>query len=255
MEKVSSLSHLALRGSQYIFLLVGESHQKDNLQKALDASFEAFGDEGGQPIRAVRATRGHRRDIYAELQAKRWPKEIKSRIRSERQPFLVIIDSDFGLFDPQDDDWRIVWLGDARAPGNSIPGLLSAFTRAIVYDEDVFAYLDGLSSPGTGLSPYGGVSSPHTLTSAKRNKKVGRPGIFDLEYGATETIDAIVRDWTNSDAEVPRLKHGWRMKFVREMRKRNRSLRDSFGEKTVYDRLIKSKVFKDIQHRFTRPEH
>ncbi len=140
MEKVSSLSHLALRRSQYIFLLVGESHQKDTLQKALDASFEAFGDEGGQPIRAVRATRGHHRDIYAELQAKRWPKEIKSRIRSERQPILVIINSDFKLFDPQDDDWRIVWLGDARTPGNSIPHLLRAFTRAIEYDEDVFAY-------------------------------------------------------------------------------------------------------------------
>jgi hypothetical protein len=255
MEKVSSLSHLALRGSQYIFLLVGESHQKDGLQKALDASFEAFGDEGGQPIRAVRATRRHRRDIYTELQARRWPKEIKSRIRSERQPFLVIIKSDFRLFDPQDDDWRIVWLGDARAPGNSIPGLLGAFTRAIEYDEDVFAYLDGLSSPGTGLSPYGGVSSPHTLTSAKRNKKVGRPGIFDLEYGATETIDAIVRDWTNSDAEVPRLKHGWRTDFVREMRRTNQSLRDSFGEKSIYDRLMKSKEFENIERRLTRPEN
>jgi len=255
MEKVSSLSHLALRGSQYIFLLVGESHQKDGLQKALDASFEAFGDEGGQPIRAVRATRGHRLDIYKELQTRRWPKEIKSRIRSERQPFLVIIKSDFRLFDPQEDDWRIVWLGDAGTPGNNIPVLLGVFTRAIEINDDVFAYLDRLSSPGTGVSPYGGVSSPHTLTSAKRNKKVGRPGIFDLEYGATETIDTIVRDWTNSDTEVSRLKHGWKSDFVREMRKTNQSLRDSFGEKSIYDRLMKSKEFENIERRLTRPEH
>ena len=255
MEKVSSLSHLALRGSQYIFLLVGESHQKDGLQKALDASFEAFGDEGGQPIRAVRATRGHRRDIYTELQARRWPKEIKSRIRSERQPFLVIIKSDFRLFDPQDDDWRIVWLGDARTPGNNIPGLLGVFTRAIEINDDVFAYLDRLSSPGTGLSPYGGVSSPHTLTSAKRNKKVGRPGIFDLEYGAAETIDDIVRDWTKSDAEIPRLNHGWETDFAREMWKRNQRLLDNFSEKAVYNRLIKSKKFKRIKKRLTRLEH
>ena len=255
MEKVSSLSHLALRGSQYIFLLVGESHQKDGLQKALDASFEAFGDEGGQPIRAVRATRRHRRDIYTELQARRWPKEIKSRIRSERQPFLVIIKSDFRLFDPQDDDWRIVWLGDARTPGNSIPRLLGAFTRAIEYDDDVFAYLDGLPSPGSNLTQYGGISSPHGLDPTKRDKKVGRPGIFDPEFGATETIDAIVRDWTNSDTEVSRLKHGWKSDFVREMRKTNQSLRDSFGEKSVYDRLMKSKEFENIERRLTRPEH
>ncbi len=146
MEKVSSLSHLALRGSQYIFLLVGESRQKDDLQKALDASFETFGDEGGQPIRAVRATRGHHLGIFNELRAKRWPKEIKTRLREEREPFLVIIKSDFRLFDPQEDDWRIVWLGDARTPRNSIPGLLGAFTRAIEYDDDVFAYLDGLGA-------------------------------------------------------------------------------------------------------------
>ena len=38
------------------------------------------------------------------------------------------------------------------------------------------------------LSPYGGVSSPHTFAPTKRDKKVGRPGRSDSEYGTEETI-------------------------------------------------------------------
>ena len=118
----------------------------------------------------------------------------------------------------------------------------------------MFEWLDSISV-ATGLSPYGGISSPHALASAKRDKKVGRPGIFDLEYGARETIDAIVADWTNSDPEIPRFNRGWKTNFVQELRKRNRSLGDNFNKTSVYNRLIKSKVFKDIQHRLTRPEN
>jgi hypothetical protein len=177
-------------------------------------------------------------------------------LRDERQPFLVIIKSDFRLFDPQEDDWRIVWLGDARTPKNSIPGLLGAFTRAIEYDDDdVFAYLDGLPSPGSNLTQYGGISSPHALDPTKRDKKVGRPGIFDSEYGTEETIKKIVEGWQRSGAEIPNFDGRWRMDFVREVLKRNRNLRVTFTGKAVYDRLMKDRVFKDIQLRFTRPKH
>ncbi len=254
MEIVSTLDQLTLRGSTYIFILVRERNLKGELQKALDRWFDEFGRKGGLAVRAVRATEESRDAVHLQLRPKRWPEKIRHRIKTEEMPFLVIIKSDFDEFRPEEDEWRIIWLGEAKNPRERIPNLLDAFDRDIKGGRNLFEWLDSISS-GSGLSPYGGVSSPHTLASAKRDKKVGRPGIFDLEYGATETIDAIVRDWTNSDAEVPRLKHGWRTDFVREMRRTNQSLRDSFGEKSVYDRLMKSKEFENIERRLTRPEH
>jgi hypothetical protein len=254
MEIVSTLDQLALRGSTYIFILVRERNLKGELQKALDRWFEEFGRKGGLAVRAVRATEESRDTIHLQLRRKPWPEKIRHRIKTEELPFLVIIRSDFDEFRPEEDEWRIVWLGEAKNPRERIPTLLDAFERDIKGGRNLFEWLDDISS-ATGLSPYGGVSSPHTLASAKIDKKVGRPGIFDLEYGATETIDDIVRDWTKSDAEIPRFKHGWRTDFVREMRKRNRSLRDNFSHKAVYDRLIKSKIFRGVQQRFTRPEH
>ena len=253
MEIVSTLDQLTLRGSTYIFILVRERNLKGELQKALDRWFEAFGRKGGVAVRAVRATEEIRETFHLHLRRKLWPEETRHRIKTEELPFLVIIKSDFDEFRPEEDEWRIVWLGEAKNPKERIPTLLDAFDRDIKGGRNLFEWLDDISS-ATGLSPYGGVSSPHTLASAKRDKKVGRPGIFDLEYGATETIDDIVRDWTKSDVEIPRFKHGWRTDLVREMRKRNRSLRDNFSEKAVFDRLIKSKKFRSIKQRFTRPE-
>jgi len=254
MEIVSTLDQLTLRGSTYIFILVRERNLKGELQKALDRWFEEFGRKGGLAVRAVRATEESRDAVHFQLRRKPWPEKIRHRIKTEEMPFLVIIKSDFDEFRPEEDDWRIIWLGEAKNPRERIPNLLYAFDRDIKGGRNLFEWLDSISS-ATGLSPYGGISSPHALDPTKRDKKIGRPGVFDLEYGATETIDAIVRDWTNSDAEIPRLKHGWKMEFAREMRKRNRSLKDNFNEKSVYNRLMKSKKFRSIQQRFTRPEH
>jgi hypothetical protein len=253
MEIVSTLDQLTLRGSTYIFILVREKNQKVELQKALDRCFEEFGREGGLAVRAVRATEKARDIIHDQLKEKHWPKKIRQRIRGVGEPFLVIIRSDFDEFRPDEDDWRIIWLGEAKNPRERIPRLLDRFEMGVKGSLNPFDWLDSVSSV-IGLSPYGGVSSPHTLAPAQRDKKVGRPGIFDLEYGANETINEIVRDWTKSDAEIPRLNHGWRMEFVREMLKRNPNLRDNFSEKSVYDRLGKSKNFRNIQRRFTRPE-
>lgn len=254
MEIVSTLDQLTLRGSTYIFILVRERNLKGELQKALDRWFEEFGRKGGLAVRAVRATEESRDAVHLQLRRKLWPKNVRHRIKTEETPFLVIIRSDFDEFRPEEDEWRIIWLEEAKNPRERIPRLLDAFDRDIKGGRNLFEWLDSISS-ATGLSPYGGISSPHALDPTKRDKKKGRPGIFDLEYGATETIDAIVRDWTNSDTEVSSMKHGWKMKFTREMRKRNRSLRDSFGEKSVYGRLMRSKKFENIERRLTRPEH
>ncbi len=250
MEIVSTLDQLALRGSTYIFILVRERNLKGDLKNALDRWFEEFGRKGGLAVRAVRGTEKIRETFHLHLRRKLWPEEILDRIKTEELPFLVIIRSDFDEFRPQEDEWRIIWLGEAKNPRDRIPTLLAAFETDIKRGSNLFEWLDSVSS-ATGLSPYGGVSSPHTFAPTKRDKKVGRPGIFDLEYGARETIDEIVRDWTRSDAEIPSLRHGWRADFVREMRKRNRSLRDNFSEKAVYDRLIKSKIFRRLKQRTT----
>jgi len=253
MEWVSTLIDVDLRGSRYIFILTGERQIANTLQSTLNEDFNEFGKTGGQPVRAVRATSGHHKDIYRELLEKRWQSEIDQRMRSEEEPFLVIIDSDFGPFDQQVDDWRIVWLGDAKNPKDNIPAMLDNFIRSIGRCEEVFAFLDRVTDPRTRLSKYGGVSSPQTPVAAKRRKKVGRPGIADPENGLSHTIDEIVADWSKT-AGATQVAYGWKMRFVRQILKRNSNIREKYSEKSVYDGLMKSEQFEEIERRLTHPE-
>ncbi len=100
MEKVSTLHAVNLRNSKYVFILSLESEQKDDLQRALNAAFEKFGDEGGLSVSAVRATSYGRAAFDRELKDKLWPLPIRKRLKSESAPALVVLENYFDEFDP-----------------------------------------------------------------------------------------------------------------------------------------------------------
>ena len=242
MQKVSTLERLPLSGSTYIFLLVGERDQKDELQRVLNESFEEFG-EGPLAIRAVRATRRGRRDVIHQVWQKPWSDQIRHRMLNDRDPFLMIFMKDFGGFDPGVDDWRIVWLGDARDPRNSIPRLLNAFTVDTERGLDLFAWLDSVASSVDGQSVYGCISSPHAPHTTKRERQPGRPSMMLPEYGVRDTIERMI-----SNEDVPPMLRGWKTEFAAWLKAKNGSLRE-FEVKSIADCLRKEGIFDEIESR------
>lgn len=245
MDKVSTLERLLLRGSTYIFLQVGERDQRDELQRVLKESFDEFG-EGPLAIRAARATRRGRRDILHQVWQKTWSDQICHRMINERDPFLMIFMKDFRDFDPSVDDWRIVWLGDARNPRNSIPRLLDAFTTDTERGRDLFEWLDSVASPVDGQSVYGCISSPHAPHTTKRERRSGRPGMMLPEYGVRDTIERMI-----SNRDIPPMERGWKTEFAAWLKIKNRSLRE-FDVKSIADCLRREGIFDEIESRMNK---
>ncbi len=245
MDKVSTLEQLLLRGSTYIFLLVGERDQKDELQRVLNDSFEEFS-EGPLAIRAARATRRGRRDVLHQVWQKPWSDQIRHRMLNDHDPFLMLFMKDFSDFDPSVDGWRIVWLGDARNPRNSIPRLLNAFTMETERGTDLFKWLDSKASPVNGQSEYGCISSPQAPHTTKREGKPGRPSMMLPEYGVRDTIERMI-----SNEDVPFMLRGWKTEFAERLRRKNGSLRE-FEVKSIADCLRKEGIFDEIESRMNK---
>jgi hypothetical protein len=242
MDKVSTLEQLLLRGSTYIFLLVGERDQKDELQRVLNDSFEEFS-EGPLAIRAARATRRGRRDVLHQVWQKPWSGQIRYRMLNDHDPFLMLFMKDFSDFDPSVDEWRIVWLGDARNPRNSIPRLLNAFTMETERGTNLFQWLDSKASPANGQSEYGCISSPHAPHTTKREAKPGRPSMMLPEYGVRDTIERMI-----ANGDIPPRLRGWKTEFAEWLKAKNKNLRE-FEAKSIADCLRKEGIYKEIELR------
>lgn len=242
MDKVSTLERLLLRGSTYIFLLVGERDQRDELQRALKESFEEFS-EGPLAIRAARATKRGRQDVLHQVWQKQWPDQIRHRILNDHDPFLMLFMKDFSDFDPSVDGWRIVWLGDARNPMNSIPRLLNAFTVETERRTDLFEWLDSKASPVNGQSEYGCISGPHAPHTTKREGNPGRPGMMLPEYGVRDTIERMI-----SNRDIPPMVRGWKTEFAVCLKAKNKNLRE-VEVKSITDCLRKKGIYDEIESR------
>lgn len=239
MEKVSTLRELNLRGSTYVFILSLESGQTDELQRTLNSAFEKFGDEGGLTVRAVRATPKARGGTQRELEGKHWSPHILKRFKSERKPVLTIIKTNFSEFDPNNDDWRIIWFGDARQPRNSIPELFSALQRDFDLGRDPLKFY---LNPEKDKAPFGRISGPKSIDAAVRQKKGGRPGILDQDNGLLETLDSLLKRGFVSDLE-----HGWKMRLATEVCEANPGLKETFKLKSVYKAMVKAGVFAEAE--------
>ena len=242
MEKVSTLRELNLRGSRYLFILSQERRHGGDLQETLDKKFDKFGDIGGLPVRAVRATKIGRNRVQRELEKKAWPSAIKARLKSDADPILVVIEADFSGFDPTKDDWRIIWLGDARQPSNSIPNLLDAFQTSVERNQGPFAYLDSLPSAGTGMAPFGRVSGPKSLGTDRRGRREGRPSILDPEYGLRESVHQILRSDVGGE-----IRNGSKLSFAERVYKANPMIERTFASsRSVYNAMRRAGLLKNI---------
>ncbi len=242
-EHVSTLAQLHLRGSNFLVIVANESGHSTEIQSKLDKNANLFGNEVGIAARLVRATSRAHINVSRELLEKPWPPEVLNRMRREEDPYLVFItDVDFDEFNPGSHDWRILWLGNARTPGNSIPRFFGILQQAISNGETPFTLLDRVSDEQTGASVYGSITSPHRLQAAALERGPGRPGIMDPGYGIREWIDEQAHQGNLQDRS-----RGWRIRLVDRLIQEKPNLPGN--RKSVRDAITRAGLFAELQNK------
>jgi TIR domain len=150
MQKVSTFLNVRVGAQRYVFLLVTGTSYDDAVWEEIRRHFEPFGADLGEHGTVIQAFERRADSAYREVRSKWWDSAIDERMSFDPYPFLLIVKTDFADFDPRTDPWAIVWFSDLAAQPQNVKrlfALLAAKTRA---DENLFAYLMGVTEPEDG---------------------------------------------------------------------------------------------------------
>ena len=111
----------------------------------------------------------------------RWPEEVRTLLRDTLEPVMLIIDKSFADFDPEVDNWGIIWFSTLESKPQSIPKVLHKLATLSRDGQDVFSYLNTLRR----RERLGGVNKYLKVD------KVGAFGIFvDIEAILADAVGA-----------------------------------------------------------------
>ena len=175
-ELVSSFLDVQLGKQKYLFFLITWNDYVTTLSKVLDDQWQAFGADLGPRGSVIRAYQRHAKNSFGEVMAKTWPKDIRERFDNEQDPFILVIDRDFAVFNPGEHPWTIIWMSDFFKEPEKIYRLFGSLARRVERGEDIFEYVQ-------------------SLARKQKVKKAGKyfelkPGIF----GASVDIKAMLQD-------------------------------------------------------------
>ena len=119
-EIVSSFFPVRIADFDYLFLLTNDRYCATQIKESLDEYTELFGEDISLKAKIVKAYQHQSIEAYNQICSKPWQKEIGERIAKEQNPFILIIRKDFASFDPNEDEWRILYLSDFEAHPDSI---------------------------------------------------------------------------------------------------------------------------------------
>src|SRR6185369_5603432 len=119
-EKVSSFVNVSLGRSRYVFYFVTWNDFVTPIRDQLEKQLDPFGEALGEAGTIVQAFRSMSRHTFEQVLAKQWDAELKEQLRSDPDPFLLVIDQDFASFSPGLHKWGIVRLSSFQDKPDSI---------------------------------------------------------------------------------------------------------------------------------------
>ncbi|MEO1438168.1 MAG: hypothetical protein AAFV80_21680, partial [Bacteroidota bacterium] len=167
--KVSSFEKVKLGDYQYLFLLVAWSDYCTSVKAEVDAHVETFGENMGDKGLIVQAYDKDKWNTGEQVLLKNWG-ALQRRIQNELTPFLLIIDTDFDQFDPQSDNWSIIWISDYQKDEQAVAELFFSLQRQLKRGKDLFAYLDDLKGQSESAPILTKGNNPHQKTFQLSNK-------------------------------------------------------------------------------------
>jgi hypothetical protein len=182
-EKVSSFVGVEIGDLSYLFILLAmQTRYLTEVREQLLRHVDAFGEDLGEGGKVVHAYESSKHQTFREVCEKRWPNEVLRLLWDTLEPVMLIIDRSFADFDPEVDNWGIIWFSTLESKPQSIPKVLHKLATLSRDGQDIFAYLDTLRR----RDRLGGVIKYLKID------KVGAFGIFvDVEAIITDTLGAV----------------------------------------------------------------
>ncbi len=175
-ELVSSFLDVELGKQKYLFFLITWNDYVTELSKVLDEQWHAFGADLGLNGTVIRAYRQHAKKSFEEVMAKRWPEDIQARFGNEQDPFIMVINTDFAVFETDEHPWTIIWMSDFFKEPKTIYRLFGSLARRVERGENVFEYLRS-------------VARKHKIHNVSKHFEL-KPGVF----GASIDVKALLED-------------------------------------------------------------
>jgi hypothetical protein len=153
-EQIATFFNARIGTANYLFLVTNNSAFDIEIRKALKRSVPKFGATVAEKARISTIHDGSERRAHTELLQKDWPADVRDSLDVHNSPFLVLINTDFKVFDPQSDDWFIIWLFALGQPKKAIPKMFDQLARVIVKNEHLFEFLESkIENPDRFLRP------------------------------------------------------------------------------------------------------
>lgn len=144
-EQVSTFLPIDIDNKRYLFFIITWSDYVTRVGEELDKQFTAFGEDLGPTGKVVKSYKSAARTSFFEVMEKTWPNEIRKRFDSEQDPFMLVIDKSFNEFNPESDQWGIIWFSNFYEKPESVCRLFGSLARKVRHNEDVFDFLSAIT--------------------------------------------------------------------------------------------------------------
>jgi hypothetical protein len=138
---VSSFERVKIGEFRYLFIIVTWNDYASGIAEEIEKQFEPFGADLGIKGQIVKAFKTASFNTADEVLSKKWTKEMKEKLESSQDPVMLIIDQDFNLFNPAEDQWAIIWFSDYFKNTEKIYRIFSLLSGKTKRDEDLFKFL------------------------------------------------------------------------------------------------------------------
>ena len=134
---VSSFERIEIQDYQYLFFIVFWNELQTTLTEQLKEHVDPVGAAVEDKAMIVRAFEKASYDTAEQVVSKNWSEEYKKHFSKAQDPFLLIINTSFKDFDPQQHPWAIIWFSGNPDQINKVFGHLIRITRK---GENIFDY-------------------------------------------------------------------------------------------------------------------
>jgi hypothetical protein len=144
-SKVSSFDNVKIGDFSYLFLIVSWNDYASNVANELEKHFDSFGQDLALKGEVLKPYSTASYDVAESVLSKNWPENLKVKLADSQDPFMLIINTDYNDFDPQQHLWGIVWFSDFVEKPERIYRVFSRLAHQTRKDEDIFTYLRSLN--------------------------------------------------------------------------------------------------------------
>ncbi|MCP3872890.1 MAG: hypothetical protein GY699_07015 [Desulfobacteraceae bacterium] len=141
-EQVSSFLSTEIGSMKYLFYITSWNDFQTRIAEVLNDNWEKFGEALGQNGKIIKPYDSASYSVFEEILSKDWDSKISERMREEQDPFMIVTKVGFENFDPNEDEWVIIWFSEFSNSPEDIPYTLRSMAKTSKENDDLIEYLN-----------------------------------------------------------------------------------------------------------------